>query len=477
MGFLSLRGARKIMLQRKFAIFLWLLLLGISIWGQSASEYPARKGMVNDYAGKLDKAQIKELTGLLQRYEQQTSIEFVVAVVDSLEGQPAGAYAIGLGDSWHVGKAGQNNGIVLLWAPAERAYSLRIAKGLSSELSDEDATRITRQYLVPYFKREEYYAGLKETILAVMERLSDKSWEQRLEGRAALERLLQHQRAAQEQEAARQRAMLAEENKKAEQGIFRVVLFFVAAAGMAVLIWRAIVRASLRKSRLAEMAGAEATVAEYLHQAEKNAPEAQALLDEFAQEMPEQDIHAMRDSLAHQPERILKIQIDLQCLNLADVSSYEGMVRARRDAEGEAELLANTKQTIAQIKAAKAQSQAMMAELQRGNFQAGEVRDTARVEQINQLLLESQQEYEQARQNSSMSVLDWLLINQLLNSSHARFQQAVLSSQEPPYVPPRRIYNDDNDDNGSRSSSGSFWSSDSSSSSSFSGGSGSDGSY
>jgi len=479
---------------KKIAIWLGVLLWSAGAWAQAAADYPARKGAVNDYAGKLEKAQVQELTGLLQRYEQQTSIDFAVVVADSLEGQPVGSYAMGLGESWHVGQAGQKNGIVLLWAPAERAYSLRIAAGLSSELSDDDARQITRQYLVPNFKRGEYYAGLKQTVLATMRHLGDKNWEQRTRERGAMARLLEQQRAAQEQAQAREReqarAREAEEKKKAVRDLGGFVLFFIVVVGLSVLIPGTFLRARHRRSKLAELAEAGPQVEEYLRQAEKNAPEIQTLLDEFAREMPEQDTSSLRKNLAGQAERILKIKVDFQCLNPAELSSYDEMARIRSSAEGEAELLANTKQELARIKTAKAQSQAMMAELAQKKFQVGEVRDSARVEQVNQLMDQSRQDYERAQQNSSLSVLDWLLINQMLNHSQTQFQQAVQYSQEAPYVSPRRDYDDD--DSSSRSSSiwnwgsnssssSSSWSSSSSSSSGdssgFSSGSGSDGSY
>ena len=113
---------------------LLLLVFSIRALAQSSTNLPAMKGVVSDYAGKLDEAQIKELSGLLTDYERETSIEFVVVVANSLDGLSARNYATGIGDFWKIGKAGRDNGIVLLWAPNERAYALRVAEGLSADL-------------------------------------------------------------------------------------------------------------------------------------------------------------------------------------------------------------------------------------------------------------------------------------------------------------------------------------------------------
>src|SRR5215471_14400147 len=193
------------MTSKRLVVLLVLLFITASVWAQTSAAYPAKKGTVSDYAGKLSDVQIKELTGLVQQYEKQTSIEFAVAVVDSLQGRPVRDYAIGLGDAWGVGKAGRNNGVVLLWAPNERAYSLRIADGLTTDLSDSDAKLLTQQHLLPYFKRGDYYAGLKETVQTTMAYLGDETWEERMQVRAQAAEL-DWQAQAQAAQAAEQQA-------------------------------------------------------------------------------------------------------------------------------------------------------------------------------------------------------------------------------------------------------------------------------
>ena len=98
---------------RKLLAILGLLVLNVSA---QATTIPQSEGVVSDYAGKLDQAQIDELSTLIRNYEQRTSVEIAVVIVDSLDGKSAREYATGIGDSWAVGKAGRNNGVVLLWA-------------------------------------------------------------------------------------------------------------------------------------------------------------------------------------------------------------------------------------------------------------------------------------------------------------------------------------------------------------------------
>jgi len=475
---------------------LLLLTFSIGVLAQPATSFPAMKGVVSDYAGKLDEAQINELSGLLKDYERETSIEFVVVVVNSLDGLSARNYATGIGDFWKIGKAGRNNGVVLLWAPNERAYALRVAEGLSADLTDSDATQITRQSLLPSFKRDNFYAGLKATVLATMDHLGNKTWEARIKARQpdpeqeTLDRKRHAEEAWQAEVQRREAEARQAEQERQLQSDTRTGFIEVSVLVLGVLLVLVIRRSRRRKKKFAEMTQAVTTIAENLSAAEKNAPEVQRILDDCAREMPEQDIGKLRESLAGQPDRILKIKVDAQCIDPAKLESYDEMVRVRTNSEAERNLLESTKESIARIKEAKAQSQAMMEKLSRETFEITNVCDSSRTDEVNRLLLQSRQDYEQARQGSSMSVVDWLIINQMLSNSRSQMQQAVYRSQAAP-APAFSSLDDDSSSSGSRSSS-SWFSGGSSSSSSggffsggdsggggggFSSGSGSEGSY
>src|SRR5215831_8071895 len=461
---------------RRLTILMLLLTLSVGVLAQPATSFPAMKGVVSDYAGKLDEAQIAELSGLLKDYEQETSIEFVVVVVNSLDGLSARNYATGIGDFWKIGKAGRNNGIVLLWAPNERAYALRVAEGLSADLTDSDATQITQQSLLPSFKRGSFYVGLKATVLATMGYLGNKTWEARLKARQPdpEQETLDRKRHAEEawQAEVQRREAEAEQVRKIQSDARTAFLFVsvLTLGGLLVLLALVIRRLHRARAKSAEMAQAVTTIPDNLSAAEKNAPEVQRILDDCAREMPEQDISKLRESLAGQPDRILKIKVDAQCIDPAKLESYDAMVRVRRDSAAELNLLESTKESIAKVKEAKAQSQAMMEKLSRETFEITDVRDSSRTDEVNRLLLQSRQDYEQARQGSSMSLVDWLIINQMLSNSRSQMQQAVYWSQ----AAPAPVFSSLDDDSSSSRSSSSGWfgggSSSSSSGGFFSGG-------
>jgi uncharacterized membrane protein YgcG len=154
-------------------------------------------------------------------------------------------------------------------------------------------------------------------------------------------------------------------------------------------------------------------------------------------------------------------------------------------AEAEANLLSNTEWKLDDIRQAKVQSQLMMQKLSKESFQIADVPDRSKRQEVENLLSNSRLLYNQADQNSSMSLLDWIRINELLDSSQRQLQQAVQVSQTEPYTPPPVFYDSSMTsivDASTSGSNGDFGGSDCGggdcgAGGGFSGGSGSDGSY
>ncbi len=135
--------------------------------------FPRPYGFVNDYANVLNNRQREDLENQLREIENSTSVEIAVALFDSI-GYPIEDYANLLFEKWGIGKKGKDNGILIIVSMKERIVRIEVGYGLESIITDGIAGEIIRKRIVPYFKEEDYYLGLKSAINEIQQRISSE---------------------------------------------------------------------------------------------------------------------------------------------------------------------------------------------------------------------------------------------------------------------------------------------------------------
>ena len=122
--------------RHKLTLFLGLLLvlfcLGATVKAQLPSP-PNPPRLVNDYTSTLTAQQINVLEHKLVAYNDSTSTQILVLLVDDLQGYDIEQYATEIGHSWGVGQKGKNNGVIapnFLWifGDLRRFYSVVYGK-------------------------------------------------------------------------------------------------------------------------------------------------------------------------------------------------------------------------------------------------------------------------------------------------------------------------------------------------------------
>jgi len=139
---------------------LWAL--GLALVFQAA--LPALTGRVVDRAGILSPEEEASLTRKLETIENETSVQFVVATIPSLEDEPIEDYSIRLAEEWKIGQAGLDNGAIILVVPSERRIRIEVGYGLEPVIPDGLAGRIIRERITPAFQTGNYYQGLLAAI-------------------------------------------------------------------------------------------------------------------------------------------------------------------------------------------------------------------------------------------------------------------------------------------------------------------------
>lgn len=106
-----------------------------------------------DRAGMLSPQTIDRLEGILRAVRDQGGSQLQVLTVANLEGTPIEQAALRVAETWRLGTAKEDNGILLLIAAQERAIRIEVGQGREGELPDVIAKRIISDVMVPAMKR------------------------------------------------------------------------------------------------------------------------------------------------------------------------------------------------------------------------------------------------------------------------------------------------------------------------------------
>lgn len=131
-------------------------------------EVPPLRGRVNDYAGLLKAEQVRRLESQLAQFETETGHQVVVLTLPTLDGEDIEGFSIRVAEKWQIGKAGFDNGVILVVASGDRRLRLEVGYGLEGVLPDAIAKRILSEYIVPRFRVQDYPGGISAGIEAVL---------------------------------------------------------------------------------------------------------------------------------------------------------------------------------------------------------------------------------------------------------------------------------------------------------------------
>lgn len=140
------------------------LALGVALFLVQSPTLPPLTGRVVDNADILTAAEESALTERLAAIESETSVQIVVATIETLGGEPIEDYSIRLAEAWKIGQAGLDNGVIILLVPPERRVRIEAGYGLEAVIPDGLAGRIIRERMAPAFQNDDYYGGLLSAI-------------------------------------------------------------------------------------------------------------------------------------------------------------------------------------------------------------------------------------------------------------------------------------------------------------------------
>jgi uncharacterized protein len=130
--------------------------------------------LVNDLSkeGLLTEDQKAYLEQKLDRYDDTTSNQIAIVIVDDLHGYDVVDYAVALGRKWGVGGSKFNNGVVILVSTGggdgNRDAFIASGYGLEGAIPDITAKAILENELIPSLKSGNYYQGFNQATDAII---------------------------------------------------------------------------------------------------------------------------------------------------------------------------------------------------------------------------------------------------------------------------------------------------------------------
>jgi uncharacterized protein len=159
-----------------FRIILTLSLLSVlAATGYGQADLPMPQHYVEDYANVINDSDERSLNGVLQELEQKTGAQYIVLTVLSTGGLPIEQFSIELTEKWKLGQKGKDNGMLFVLAKNDRRWRFEVGYGLEGFVTDQYCSRIGREVLVPYLKKEEYSRGIYQANLQIIQRIATEA--------------------------------------------------------------------------------------------------------------------------------------------------------------------------------------------------------------------------------------------------------------------------------------------------------------
>lgn len=164
---------KKVNISRVAAFLTICLLVSFVAFAQNIPPRPVPPKLVNDFAGVLTSEQKSHLESILVSYDDSTSVQIAVVIVNSLDGANVDDYALKLGRDWGVGNKKTNNGVVLLISvgggQGNRKVFISPGYGLEASLTDYLAKTIVDAEILPEFRQGNLYRGIEKGTSAIIE--------------------------------------------------------------------------------------------------------------------------------------------------------------------------------------------------------------------------------------------------------------------------------------------------------------------
>lgn len=142
---------------------------------------PNSNGYVSDPTGIIGEAAVARINRIAAAVEANSTAEIAVVVLPSVGDVSPKDFSTALFNHWGIGKAGNDNGLLILTVMDQRRTEFETGYGMEGILPDVICYRVGMQELVPYFQQGKYGDGLVATMLRFQQIMDDPSAREELQ--------------------------------------------------------------------------------------------------------------------------------------------------------------------------------------------------------------------------------------------------------------------------------------------------------
>lgn len=153
---------------RFFALLCVTLCFSVASYAQALQKIPQLQSPVTDLSGTLNAEQRAALTASLLDFEHQHGSQIAVLLVPSTAPETIDQYSIRVVDQNKIGRAGIDDGVLILVAIQDAQTRIEVGRGLEGAIPDVYADRIRREIMNPKFRSGDFYGGLNDGAQALM---------------------------------------------------------------------------------------------------------------------------------------------------------------------------------------------------------------------------------------------------------------------------------------------------------------------
>ncbi len=144
-----------------------MLLAYTGAFAQGLQAIPPLAGPVVDTTGTLTADEEAGLETRLREYARTKGSQVQLLIVPSTAPEDIAQYSIRVVDAWKLGRAKQDDGVLLLVAKDDRRLRIEVGYGLEGAIPDARANQIIDQFIKPKFRAGDFYGGIHDGLDAI----------------------------------------------------------------------------------------------------------------------------------------------------------------------------------------------------------------------------------------------------------------------------------------------------------------------